>query len=335
LLVAAIFLAIPAIGSAQEAKSAVQKSSRPSIYDAKADAKEQIKAATALARRDAKRVLVMFGGDWCGWCHKLHGLFASDPAIREVLREEYVLVMVDTEAPGALVLLDKCKAALSEEDRAKVFGVPFLSVLDSDGKVVKAQRTDPLEEGDHHDPAKVKDFLNAQMVTPKDAEVVLREGLERASSDDKRVFLTFSAPWCGWCHKLADWMAKPEIGSILDRDLVIVKVDIDRMTNGKDVMAKVRPNVAGGIPWFVVLDSKGKSLGNSDGPQGNIGYPFKPEEIDHFMTVISGQSRHIEAGQLERLKQSLKDSALEIEKQQKARQAARPATAPAPAAAPR
>ena len=136
--------------------------------------------------------------------------------------------------------------------------------------------------------------------------MVLREGLSRASSEDKHVFLTFSAPWCGWCHKLADWMAKPEIGSILDRDLVIVKVDIDRMTHGKDVMAKVRPNVAGGIPWFVVLDSKGKSLGNSDGPQGNIGYPFKPEEIDHFMTVISGQSRHIEAGQLERLKQSLK-----------------------------
>ena len=105
----------------------------------------------------------MFGGDWCGWCHKLHELFASNVEIRKILSYEFVLVMVDTQAPGALALLDKCKAALSEEDRAKVFGVPFLSVLDSDGKVVKAQRTDPLEEGDHHDPAKVKDCLNAQM----------------------------------------------------------------------------------------------------------------------------------------------------------------------------
>ena len=43
----------------------------------------------------------MFGGDWCGWCHKLHELFTSDAEIRKILSYEYVLVMVDTEAPGA------------------------------------------------------------------------------------------------------------------------------------------------------------------------------------------------------------------------------------------
>ena len=70
-----------------------------------------------------------------------------------------------------------------EQGRAqKGVGYPFLSVLDADGKVVTAQRTDPLEEGDHHDPGRVKEFLTSWTVTPKDAEVVLRDGLSRASS---------------------------------------------------------------------------------------------------------------------------------------------------------
>ena len=177
----------------------------------------------------------MFGGDWCGWCHKLHGLFATDPAIRKTLSNEYVLVMVDTKANGADTLFGRCKAALSEDEAQKAIGYPFLAVLDSDGKVVTAQRTDPLEEGDHHHPGRVNDFLTKWTVTPKDAEVVFRDGLARAISEDKRVFLTFSAPWCGWCHKLADWMAQPEVAAILDREFVTVRVDIDRMTHGKDV----------------------------------------------------------------------------------------------------
>ena len=31
------------------------------------------------------------------------------------------------------------------------------------------------------------------------------------------------------------------------------------------------------------------------GPNGNIGYPFKPEEIDHFMSVITKEGRRIDA----------------------------------------
>jgi thioredoxin-related protein len=295
---------------------------KASIYDKAADAQVQVQKAATQARREDKRILVMFGGDWCGWCHKLHELFANDAEIRKILSYEYVLVMVDTEAPGAADLMRKCKEALSKEELQKGVGFPFLGVLDAEAKVVTAQRTDPLEEGDHHHPGRVKEFLNRWAVTPKDAEVVLREELSRASSLDKRVFLTFGAPWCGWCHRLENWLAQPEIASILDRDYVVVKIDIDRMTHGKEVMAQIRPNADGGIPWFAVLDAKGKPLGTSHGPQGNIGYPFKPEEIDHFMALIGAQSRRIDAGQQEQLRQSLKDSADRITREQNARRAA-------------
>jgi thioredoxin-related protein len=290
---------------------------RASIYDKTADARAQLAKAVERAKHDNKRILLMFGGDWCGWCHKLHNLFSTNREVARILYNEYVLVTIDLESPNATPLLKTCKDALSKDELQRGVGYPFLAVLDADGKVVTAQRTDPLEEGDHHDPKKVADFLNKWKVPPADAKHVVEEALSRASSDDKRVLLTFGAPWCGWCHELHNWLARPEITAILDRDFIVAQVDIDRMTGGKDVMKSYRPDPSGGIPWYVILDSRGKSLATADGPKGNIGYPYKPEEIDHFLATVKGHARRIDAGQLGRLRKSLEENAERIEKRMK------------------
>jgi len=300
------------IEGAKPAPAAVK---RPSIYDKTADAQAQVAKAVERAKHDNKRILLMFGGDWCGWCHKLHDLFKTNGEVAQILSNEYVLMTIDLESPNAEPLLKRCKDALGQDELQKGVGYPFLAVLDADGKVVTAQRTDPLEEGDHHDPKKVLDFLSKWKVPPADAKHVVDEALSRASSDDKRVLLTFGAPWCGWCHKLHDWLAQPEIAAILDRDFIVAQVDIDRMNGGKDVMKSYRPDPSGGIPWYVMLDSRGKSLATADGPKGNIGYPYKPEEIDHFLATVKGQAHRIDAGQLDRLRKSLEENAERIKTQ--------------------
>jgi thioredoxin-related protein len=288
--------------------------SRASIYDQAADAKVQLARAVELAKKDDKRILLMFGGDWCGWCHKLHDLFKTNREVAQILYNEYVLVTIDTKSPNAAPLLATCKDALSKDEPKTAFGYPFLAVLDADGKVVRAQQTDVLEEGDHHDPKKVADFLTRWKVPAKDAKHVLDEALARGSSDDKRVLLTFGAPWCGWCHRLHDWMAQPEIAAILDRDFVIAQVDVDRMTGGKEIQKRYQPATSGGIPWFAILDAQGKSLVTSDGPKGNIGYPAAPGEIDHFLAMVKGQARRIDAHQLDQLRKSLEENAERIKR---------------------
>ncbi len=277
---AALVLSIPAVATSQEARSDAKKPTRPSIYDVKADARDQARTATALARRDGRRVLVMFGGDWCGWCHKLHALFASDPAIREILADEYVLVMVDTQAPHAGELLAECRGDLTG------VGYPFLAVLDGEGKVVTRQKTDPLEEGDHHDPAKVKGFLEKWVAPRPSAAKVFEDGLAKASGEDKLVFLHFGSPTCGWCHKLDAFLAREDMAAILGRDFVDVKLDLSRMTGADGVLKKYKAEKSGGIPWFAFLDAKGDAIVTSDGPRGNIGYPAAPEEIDHFIAML-------------------------------------------------
>jgi thioredoxin-related protein len=288
---------------------------RASIYDKAADAKVQVAKAVERAKHNDQRILLMFGGDWCSWCHKLHDLFKTNREVATALSNEYVLVTVDTEAPNAAELLKTCKDALSKDELQRGVGYPFLAVLDADGKVVTAQRTDTLEEGDHHDPKKVADFLAKWKVTMKDAKRVLDEALARASSDDKRVLLTFGAPWCGWCHRLHDWMAQPEIGAILDRDFVIAQVDVDRMTGGKEMQKRYQPASSGGIPWFAILDAQGTALATSDGPRGNIGYPAQPQEIDHFLGMVKGQARRIDDRQRDQLRKSLEEAAERIKRQ--------------------
>jgi thioredoxin-related protein len=310
-------IAQEAVKKADGPKSAPAAVTSASIYDKAADANVLVAKASERAKHDNTRILLMFGGDWCGWCHKLHNLLNTNRDVAKVLYNEYVLVMVDLEAQNAAPLLKTCKEALSREELQRGIGYPFLAVLDADGNVVTAQRTDRLEEGDHHDPKKVLDFLNQWKVPPQDARRVVADALSRASAHDRRVLLTFGAPWCGWCHKLHDWLAQPQVAAILERDYLIAQVESDRMTDGPEVMKKYRLDTSGSIPWYVILDSQGKSLATADSPRGNIGYPFQPAEIDHFLGTVKDTARRIDGGQLDQLRKSLEENAEQIKKAMK------------------
>src|SRR5947208_8783450 len=67
----------------------------PDIYDESADGPKQLTHALEQAKKDNKNVLLQFGANWCGWCHKLHTLFDTDKAIHSKLQNGYVVVMVD------------------------------------------------------------------------------------------------------------------------------------------------------------------------------------------------------------------------------------------------
>lgn len=123
------------------------------IYDEAANGDKQVADATVIARRERKHILLQFGANWCGWCLKLHKLFESDKSIHQELSTNYVLVLIDVNQGH--------NKNVTAKYGAENHGVPFLVVLDADGKILTTKDTGDLEEGDHHSAQKVLAFLKA------------------------------------------------------------------------------------------------------------------------------------------------------------------------------
>jgi len=130
------------------------KSPKPAIYDEKADGSQQVTDALATAQTGHKRVLLIFGANWCGWCHRLHTLFGTDKEINDTLKADFVLVLIDVNKGHNKAVNDKYSNPIQH-------GLPVLVVLDTDGRQLTTKDTGELEEGDHHSPQKVLAFLKA------------------------------------------------------------------------------------------------------------------------------------------------------------------------------
>ncbi len=297
--------AVIAMPSAAPAQTPKEKKKRPDIYDQTADGEKQIAEALVAAKRDNKRVLLQFGANWCGWCHKLHELFKKDRSISRKLLYEYVVVLIDVDKIDGKPHNAKVNERFGNPTR---HGLPVLVVLDADGKQLTTKNTAELEEGgDHHDPAKVLAFLEKWQPKPQSADEVLSLAMARAKSGNKNVFVHFSAPWCGYCKLLDAYLHRPEIEAVFGSAFVPVKIDVDRMTGAKTIEKKHRGEM-GGIPFFVILDSSGKTLADSKGPNGkNVGFPVEPQEIAHFIDIVRKTTpRRLTDEQIETLEDGLK-----------------------------
>jgi thioredoxin-related protein len=139
---------------------------RPSLYDESADGSKQIAEALATATKEHKHVLLIFGANNCGWCHRLHTFFETDKNVADVLKSDYVVALIDMKTdwhtPNTGKIEDWHNGLLLIKYSPVYQGVPFIVVLDADGKPLTTQdtgNTGKLEEGDHYSHDKVMAFL--------------------------------------------------------------------------------------------------------------------------------------------------------------------------------
>ena len=128
------------------------------IFDAKADGEKLIADALGKAQREDKRVLLLFGANWCPWCRQLHRIFETDPATVTRLREKYVLVYLDANTRH-----DKKRnaAVIARYGNPVRLGIPVLVVLERDGTLLVTQETGSLATATEEETSRrVRAFLD-------------------------------------------------------------------------------------------------------------------------------------------------------------------------------
>ena len=126
----------------------------PHLYNVKANARREIAATVAAAKKDHKRIILVFGGNWCYDCHVLDNCF-HEPDVAPLVNKNFHVIHVDI---GAEVrknedLIEKYKIPIDK-------GVPALAVLDSDGTLLYSQQNGEFESARSLDPDDVIAFLN-------------------------------------------------------------------------------------------------------------------------------------------------------------------------------
>jgi len=127
---------------------------KKNIYPASADAHAEIKEAEEKAAQAHKRLLLVFGANWCFDCHVLDLAFQR-PDLAPVLVANYEVVHVDLgpDEHKNADLVQKYEIPLNK-------GIPAIAVAESDGKLVVSQKNGEFEDARSLTPEALLEFLN-------------------------------------------------------------------------------------------------------------------------------------------------------------------------------
>ena len=106
-------------------------------------ADEIMKEAFIVAKKENKKVFIMFHASWCGWCHKMDASMV-DPVCKKFFDDNFVirhLVVMESkgkenlENPGAMEMLTTYKGEGQ--------GIPYWLVFDKDENFIADSRMSP------------------------------------------------------------------------------------------------------------------------------------------------------------------------------------------------
>ncbi|MFC4262150.1 thioredoxin family protein [Ferruginibacter yonginensis] len=128
---------------------------------------------------------------------------------------------------------------------------------------------------------------------PLPANTILQSAYKKAAQQNKKVFLIFHASWCGWCKKLDASMNDSSTKKIFDAYFVTVHLTVQETPNkkylenkGADAVLQQFKATDAGLPFFVILDSKGNKLGDSFVNNENMGCPAQKNEVENFIALL-------------------------------------------------
>ena len=128
------------------------KASGHDIFDEKADARKQVRAAIVRASHEHKNIVLDFGANWCGDCHILEAQM-EQPELASLIRANFIVVNVDVGQ------FDKNLGIARQYHVPLKKGVPALAVLDRHGRLLYSQEQGEFESARHLTFESIKSFF--------------------------------------------------------------------------------------------------------------------------------------------------------------------------------
>jgi hypothetical protein len=117
-----------------------------------------------------------------------------------------------------------------------------------------------------------------------DAKSEIKDALQRASKEHKRVLLVFGANWCYDCHVLDLAFQRGDLAPLLAANYEVVHVDVGEGDKNQDLMQLYQVPMAKGIPALAVLDGTGKLLYSQQHGEFEKARALTPEVLAAFLT---------------------------------------------------
>ncbi len=297
------------------------------VYDETADATRTITDAMVKAKAEGKRVLAMWGENWCQFCLFLEDILANDPGCKPIVKSDYIWIRIDY-GQGFAKGTPKNKelsefygvTQWTQRPDGKTMGAPALCIIDPEtgrttGVMDPARGcltgvmggndmvAKPMTLNRLFDEQVIKRFLLEHRPAAKPAVGVMNAALSKAKAESKKVLAVFVMPDPD-CEKFSDWLGRADVAAALGQTFVPVKIDTERMIGGREMLKE-----ASGKPVFppfvTAMDDSGKPL--ADAPR-ITSLPKNEAEIDAFIKELSKAAKIGEADKAVLIK-SLKDAA--------------------------
>lgn len=128
---------------------------------------------------------------------------------------------------------------------------------------------------------------------PYEAEADARAEIAARIADNpeqKRILLTFGANWCSDSRALESHYRSAELGELLEREFLIVHIDVGTFHRNLDVIASYGDPTDKGIPSVVLLAPDGSPLFVNHG-QLSSAETMSSARIMEFFTRLAADSR--------------------------------------------
>ena len=121
-------------------------------YDPARDPAKDLATLVQQTKQDGRRIMLVVGGEWCGWCHTLERYLKENAEIGALWSKHFASLKVNMSTEN------RNDAFLKQYPR--IPGYPHLYVLEKDGSFLHSQGTAELESGSSYSAEKMRAFLN-------------------------------------------------------------------------------------------------------------------------------------------------------------------------------